>query len=418
MTNGEMQPVTDQFNRMTEAHQKRLTEALKDSNPQPPTREVPCVKLRREPKGLFEKAPGSDVWWIRYADSTGRIRREKAGTKSAAALLYRKRKTQALENRKLPEKLRRRAIPFSELVADALAYSKAHKRSYRDDVCRMGRIREWFGEMPAEAITPADIGRRLARLADEESLAAATLNRYRSLMSLMFRLGMESGKVAANPARLVRRRLEDNARVRFLSEVEEARLRAVIREHWPAREVEFDIALNTGLRRGGMYKLEWRDVDLERRLATERLSKGGKTRHVPLNDAAVTAFARLRLASDGVGRVFDTCKPRHWFEEAVTLAGVQDFHWHDLRHTFASRLTMLGVPLRVVQQLMGHQSIQMTARYSHLAPGFEQAAVERLAAFGKPASQGQVGPDFQEPTGTRTSTGQSPALPQAPAYVQ
>jgi len=372
--------------------------------------EKPTSKARRKVRGIYEKMPGSDVWWIRYADSMGRIRREKAGPKGAAITLYRKRKTEALQSRKLPEKLRRRNLSFSELVANALEYSKAHKRSYLDDVCRMGRIREWFGAMPADGITPHDIEQRLARLAKDEGLAPATLNRYRSLMSLMFRLGMESGKVTVNPARLVRPRLEDNARVRFLSESEETDLRAVIREHWAEHEPEFDIALHTGLRRGGMYKLEWRDIDFERRLATERLSKSGKTRHVPLNEVALAAFKALRRAGTGEGKVFATHKPRHWFEKAVQLAGIEDFHWHDLRHTFASRLTMLGVPLRGVQNLMGHGSILMTARYSHLAPAFEQAAVERLVGYGKP--------DSEEPTDTKTSTSHSETVSSEPVYVQ
>ena len=71
-------------------------------------------------KGLFEKVPGSGVWWIRYADATGRIRREKAGTKSVAITLYRKRKTEALQNRKLPERLRRRNVPIPmKVVSDS-----------------------------------------------------------------------------------------------------------------------------------------------------------------------------------------------------------------------------------------------------------------------------------------------------------
>jgi integrase len=357
-------------------------------------------------RGLFEQVPGSGVWWVRYADATGRIRREKAGTRSSADSLYKKRKTEALDNRKLPEKMRRRNIPFSELVADALAYSKAHKRSYNDDVCRMGRIRDWFGKSPAEGITPADIERRLAWLAEHEGLAPATLNRYRSLMSLMFRMAIESRKVSANPARLVKARKEDNARVRFLSEAEEEKLRAVIRQHWPEHEPELDIALNTGLRRGGMYGLEWRDVDFEHRLVTERLSKSGKTRYVPLNETALVAFLKLRQASKGEAGVFHTQKPRHWFEKAVALAGITNFTWHDCRHTFASRLTMLSVPLRAVQKLMGHGSIVMTARHSHLAPAFEQAAVEKLASFGHRA-EGQDHTEFQKPTDSKTSTSKS-----------
>src|SRR4029077_18246184 len=85
-------------------------------------------------RGVFEKAPGSREWWIRYVDAEGRFRREKAGTKSAAIDLYRKRKVGALEGKKLPEKLRRATITFADIGREALAYSKAHKLTYGDDV--------------------------------------------------------------------------------------------------------------------------------------------------------------------------------------------------------------------------------------------------------------------------------------------
>lgn len=326
--------------------------------------------------------PGFGEWWVRYADKTGRIRREKAGSKSNAIALYRKRKHGVLEGKKLPEKLMRREILFGELIDDALDYSKGHNRSYKDDIRRMRRIRTWFGNQPADDIKPAQIERKLLAVGHAEDLAAATLNRYRSLLSLCFRLGMENEKCQNNPARVMRARKENNERVRFLTPEEEQKLRKVIKEHWPEREPELDIALNTGLRRGGMYGLKWGDVDFENAVLTERHGKSGK-RHMPLNSAALDAFLKLRKASTGKGRVFDISKPRHWFEKAIAKAGIEDFHWHDLRHTFASRLTMLGVPLRQVQTLMGHGSITVTARYSHLAPAYGQDAVARLAGFGK-----------------------------------
>src|SRR5216684_3933743 len=85
-------------------------------------------KSRRKERGVFEKLPGSGIWWIRYADSMGRIRREKAGTKSSALTLYRKRKTESLQGKKLPENLRSPMVSFAELARETLAYSKAHKR--------------------------------------------------------------------------------------------------------------------------------------------------------------------------------------------------------------------------------------------------------------------------------------------------
>src|SRR5215470_3876139 len=158
-------------------------------------------KRERKPaRGLFGKVPGSGVWWIRYADSTGRIRREKAGTKDSANKLYHKRKTQALEGRKLPEKLRRTRVSFAEISKDALDYSKAHKvhEAYRIDRWHIETLLRWFRERVAEEITPQDIERRLNELA-EDGRKPATVNRYRTLFSLVFSLAVRNGKLAVNP---------------------------------------------------------------------------------------------------------------------------------------------------------------------------------------------------------------------------
>jgi site-specific recombinase XerD len=367
-------------------------------------------------RGIFEKVPGSGIWWIRFADVTGRIRREKAGPKSAALILYRKRKTEALQRKKLPESLRSPMVSFAELAHDALAYSKAHKRSYDDDVLRMERLLARFRERPADSITPQELERHLAETAEERHWAPATVNRYRALISLVYRLGIESGKVKENPARLVKHRQENNARVRWLSAEEEARLRAAIEAAYPEHLPELDLDLHTGLRLGEMYGLSWENVNLARRVLTIPRSKNGETRHVPLNRTALAALEKLRARGDGSGPVFRNADggrltgPRYWFDPAIRAAKIRDFSWHCLRHTFASRLVMAGVDLRTVQDLMGHKSIAMTVRYSHLAPKHTLAAVERLAA--SPSA-----PVSEQATGTKTSTGAVETTSSESAYV-
>jgi site-specific recombinase XerD len=348
---------------------------------------------------MSEKVPGSKIWWIRYADSTGRIRREKAGTKGAAIDLYRKRKTEALQGKKLPENLRTPTVGFAELVHDALAYSKTHKRTYEDDAQRTPWLVSAFRDRSADSITPRDLEHHVARIAEERGWAPASVNRYRALISLIFRLGIENGKVKENPARLVKPRAVNNARTRWLSPEEEANLRRAIETRYPEHIAELALALNTGLRRGEMYSLTWENVNLFRRVLTIPRSKNGETRHVPINSVALSALVELRKRGNGTGQVVRNLQgdplsdPRHWFEPALCVAEIRGFSWHCLRHTFASRLVMAGVDLRTVQELLGHKSIAMTVRYSHLAPEHTLAAVERLATV-----------PTETPTGTKTST--------------
>ena len=363
---------------------------------------------RRKVRGVFEKIPGSGLWWVCYFDSIGRKRREKAGSKQNAIDLYRIRKAQVLTGKKLPEKLRQARVSFDEIAKEALEYSKARKvpDAYRIDRWHMETMLAWFRERVAEEIKPQDIERKLSGLA-EEGRKSATVNRYRALLSLIFSLAVRNGKIAANPVRQVKRRTENNERVRFLDSDEETALRAKIQALCPEHEPEFDLALHTGMRRGEQYPLRWQDVDLKRGIITVPRSKHGEARHIQINSAAHAALLKLRERGDGVGYVCPGYEGprsrdwRHWFEDAIEAARIPNFRWHDIRHTFASRLVMAGVPLRAVQLLLGHKRIETTLRYCHLGDTHLREAVERLTA---------------NPSDTRSDTGQKgPSAQRIPA---
>jgi integrase len=345
------------------------------------------MKERREAKerGAFEKDTGSGIWWVRYFDQFGKKRREKAGTKSVAIKLYRKRKQQVLEGKKLPELFRKPSINFRQLASDALAYSKRNKRSYNTDIPRFARLKEWFGGAPAEELTPKEIEQRLSRVAEHEKWAPSTFNHYRSLMSLSYRLGILNRKVTMNPARSVTHRREDNHRVRFLTEEEEKNLRKVVEAKWASHLPELDLAINTGLRKGSQYGLTWDMVDWKSRELHIPRTKNEEPLHVPLNEAAVGALKAAIECSDGTGRVFKSSKTgeplengRPWFDDAVVEAKLKNFHRHDLRHTFTSRLRMKGAPLEDIADLLGHKSLTMTRRYAHLGPNKLHAVVSLL----------------------------------------
>jgi integrase len=198
-------------------------------------------------------------------------------------------------------------------------------------------------------------------------------------------LGILNRKVTSNPARSVTHRREDNNRVRFLTVEEEKRLRKIIEAKWASHMPEFDLAINTGLRKGSQYGLSWDMVDWKGKMLNIPRTKNEEPNHVPLNDAAVAALRVVHDRGEARGRVFQSARTgeplengRHWFEDAVREAEIQNFRWHDLRHTFASRLRMKGAPLEDIADLLGHKSLMMTRRYAHLGPNKLHAVVSLL----------------------------------------
>ena len=338
-------------------------------------------------RGIFEKVLGSGIWWIRYVDSQGRYRREKAGTWSNADKLLTKRKNEALQGKKLPETLRRRAISFGELADDAIAYIKGRYARPADDVARMELLKTCFVGA-ADAVTAGDIANVLDSLVTERRWSPSSRNHHHNLLSLAFRLGILHSKVKDSPLRGLRRKTENNARVRFLTPAEEKKLREAIRKNpaWADHEPELDLALHTGLRRGSMYEdLMWENVDLQGRTATIHRTKNGEMVVVPLNDDAMRALRVFRSRGDATGRVVRNPQgeplkwPKIWFAPAVREAGIKNFRWHDLRHTYASRLRQTGTPLGNIAELLGHKGLAMSKRYAHLSISNLHEAVSRIS---------------------------------------
>ncbi len=325
-------------------------------------------------------------------------------------------------------KLKKRMVTFSELAEDARRVAKADHERGDVDSNRIDRLIEEFGNRPGE--TPiADLREWFSKL----EWTPETFNRYLTVLWMVYRIGIENGKIESNPAKLLKRKKGGDGRVRLLNQFEpeqteleylkhfqdeEGRLRAVIQNEFPEHMPEFDIALNCGIRRKEQYvRIEWSCNDLKRRNLCIPPGKNHKSRNIPLNEAALNAFQELHRRTGGKGPVFlakdgdRLHSPRDWFEKAVRTAGLKDFTGHDCRYTFASRLVMAGVGLRIVAELLGHKHIQMTMRYAHLAPGHNRAAVEQLDSF-KEASAGQESAILGEATGeateSKTETGQKP----------
>jgi site-specific recombinase XerD len=327
--------------------------------------------------GIFQRPPRSGVWWINYRDSQGRRRRQRVGSRAAALRTYRQVQDDLRAGRFIGSRRGAGAGPsFAVLARERMVQREIRlaPASQRADRCRLAPLLESFGKLPASAVTAERIDAFLAQVV-KTGRTRATANRFRSLLSSIFALAVRNGRLAANPCAKVPPFKESAPRVRFLSAGEESAIRSAIRELYPAQEPQFDLVLNTGMRRGEQLSLTRAGVDLNAGVITVH----GKTgqRHIPLNSAARGAVERLLVSVEGLGSLCAGA-PRGWFEKAVKQASVTNFRFHDCRHTFASRLVMAGVNLRAVQELLGHRTLTMSLRYEHLSPEHQRANVERL----------------------------------------
>lgn len=243
-----------------------------------------------------------------------------------------------------------------------------------------------------------------------DGLHPSTINRDMDRIKAALSQAVEWKLLDANPLRglkRLRRGIED--RVRFLSKPEEKALRKALDARdaaasarrtsgnaWRAERGQDALpaikgyaghltpmvllALNTGMRRGELTQLTWADVNIAGKLLTVRAgyAKSGKARHLPLNAEALTVLRALRKARPGDGRLFDITAVTKSWDGICASAKLVDFRFHDLRHTFASKLVMAGVDLNTVRELLGHGDIKMTLRYAHLAPEHKRAAVDLL----------------------------------------
>lgn len=220
--------------------------------------------------------------------------------------------------------------------------------------------------------------------------SAKTVNNVLTVLHRMLAVAVEWGTIATAPK--VRWLKTSKPKVDYLS-FDEAQ--ALIQAADPAWRPMIVVALKTGLRIGELMALRWEDVDLRAKVLTVRTSlwrgnvttpKGGRARTVDLSDEAARALSSVRhlkgalVFSQGNGTHLTEDICRGALHRACRAAGLRRLGWHALRHTFASHLVMRGADLKVVQECLGHATIEMTMRYAHLSPKARQHAVAMLDA--------------------------------------
>ena len=272
-------------------------------------------------------------------------------------------------------------IPFEEYARQYLDYSKANKAwsTYqRRDRHSVANLNSFFKGKYLFEITPEMIEKyKAARL---EKVTPASVNRELACLKHMYTKAIEWGHVKLNPAKGVKRLKEPPGRLRYLNPEEAGLLLKACCNHVKPIVVT---ALNTGMRKSEILNLRWRQVDLKNRKITVINAKNNEARVIPINQTLYQELMALSRSPNGEyvfsvrdGRPLKDIKTG--FLSALAKAGIRDFRFHDLRHTFGSHLVMQGVDLRTIQQVMGHKDIKMTMRYSHLSPEYVQGAMERL----------------------------------------
>ena len=371
------------------------------------------AREKKQAAGVYEKNEGSGIWYVRYRIQ-GKLVRKKIGTHSQAkTYLDKLNLIRATGDGVVPMSAKQVVRTAKEIAADPAASGQvtlgqlcdglkakiaADPEHYRDQYNpprRIERIREAFGDRPAESIRPFEITNWLSSLKTPKGqrISDGTWNRYRTMFSSLYAWGKEQEKVSVNPVREFHRRKEPDGVIRWLDPEEEVRLRKVLvddvestppdqptlRKQRLHRIYELDIALGTGIRRAEQYRITWPTVNFNRKEIIIPKTKFGPARAVhmiPAVERALKALKKLPLTPREWKKgtpskvplqcVFAIHENRTWFTSAVKRAKLKDIHWHVLRHTFISRLVQKGVNLKVVQVAAGHRTIAMTARYAHL----------------------------------------------------
>ena len=331
-------------------------------------------------------AKRGETWWMSFMYQGQQIRRNTgtADRRLAEAILG-KVKVQLIEGRffEKPESQHR---TFTELLDRYTSEPAARRANYRREQTSVKNLKTFFGNPTLDHVTP----KRIVAYKNHrytEGVKPATINRELATLKKAFNLARREWEWCQdNPVARVSMEQENNTRDRWLTVDEEQRLLNVAVKR--LRELML-FALHTGMRQGEILSLTWVGVDLFRRTVTVFKSKNGERRTIPLNGTVLDLLKQqyasrhretdLVFPSEAHTRL-NASNIRRSLHRALDKAKITDFHFHDLRHTCATRMVQAGVDLYKVQRLLGHKSPIMTQRYAHHYPESLRDGVDALEA--------------------------------------
>ncbi len=332
-------------------------------------------------RGIYKRGK---IFWICYKNGDNRIVRESARThdfKKAESLLALRRKESVSP---VPEKVCG-PLPFRVLAEKYHAFALSQKSYYIKKII-INQLAEEFGSTDLSEFHTALVEFYLCEGLDQ-GLKPATVNRRLACLKHMFRKACEWGLCSGEKLKEIRNvkfLRENNQRVRYLQTEECQKLINVCDKYSRLRHLKPIIitAMNTGMRRGEILSLKWEQVDFKKGVIVLH-DRDDEIRHLPINEALAETLREIERRDDipyvfvdSHGNPFKHI--REAFASACRRSGIEDFHFQDLRHTFACHLVKAGIELVTVSKLLGHKSMAMTLRYLFLAPDHMKAAVNTL----------------------------------------
>lgn len=338
-----------------------------------------CEKVSYNPKGIeiMGVVWKREAWWIDYRANSRRHRKRIGLSKSVAEAALNKVLVEIAENKYLDIK-REPRVKFEDFAKEYLETHSKGKKSYYTDEKIVGLLNRYFGNKYLHEVKSIDVLRFKNERA--EQVKHGTVNRSLTVLKSMYNRAIEWGRAIENPCRNVKNFKENNQRDRYLTEEEEVKLLTNCNKYF---KIIVIVALHTGMRKGEILRLKWKDIDIEHKFISLYDTKNGEGRKVAMNQTVLNIISTIPkhpksgyVFCNKLGEPYGDIKKS--FLSAVQKAGIINFHFHDLRHTFASRLVMAGVDLNTVRELLGHKSLEMTLRYSHLSPNHKMQAVSVL----------------------------------------
>ena len=330
----------------------------------------------------------SPYWWVKLVHGGGRLQQSTGNTDRRKAQEYHDKLRATLwDQAKLGDRPR---YTWNDAVVRYLEET-SHKASQPDDKRHLRWLDRHLRGVELRAIDREMVD-RITKARQAESVSNATVNRALEVMRAILRKAVHDWEWLERMPR-VRLLPEPRRRVRWLTRQEAARVIAQVPKHL-VPVVRF--SLETGLRRANVTGLQWSQVDLERRIAWIHpdQAKARKAIAVPLSATAVTLL-REQLGKHPTNVFAYRKKPlqqvntKAW-RAALKRAGIHDFRWHDLRHTWASWHVQAGTPLHVLQELGGWETAEMVRRYAHLSADHLAGYVDRVSGAPTPEKQEEV----------------------------